>query len=108
MMGIPGATGSHQALIRHIRITNSSGVTLLRLFTGTETRLVTATPTLTNYASGGTGFGNGSLGTAYTFDTTKRRWDGKASNRFLRAKMTFYNKTDLTGVYVTMQQAGTE
>jgi hypothetical protein len=107
-MGAPGATGSHIALVRRVRITDQTGTLRKRLFTGTETRLLTSTPSSGGNYSSYTGFGSPSRGTTFTWDATRKRFDGTKSNRWLRAKLTFYNKTDLASLYISTQPAGTE
>jgi hypothetical protein len=102
-----GASGAHQAIVRKMRIVDSTGALRFRLFTGTEIRLLNCVPTTSNY-SPATGFGYNSLGTAYTFDTTRRRFDGAVSNRLLRARINLYNRTEISGVYLTTVPAGTE
>jgi len=107
MFGTAGATGSHHAIMRNVRITDSGGTLRRRCCMGNETRIASTLGSGTNYTSVQS-YPLDSYGTAYTYDTTKRRWDGNKAARWHRARMTFYNKTELAGLYVEADDAGSE
>ena len=107
MFGTAGATGAHHAIMRDVRITNSGGTLRRRLCVGNEARSAATLGTGTNYSTV-RAYPLDSYGTAYTYDTTRRRWDGNKSSRWHRARMTFYNQTELAGIYVEADNAGSE
>lgn len=107
MFGTAGATGAHQAIMRNVRITDSGGTLRRRLCLGNETRNVAMLGSATNYTAVQS-YPLDSYGTAYTYDTTKRRWDGNKAARWHRARMTFYNQTEIAGLYLEADDAGSE
>ena len=107
MFGTAGATGAHQMVVRNLRITDSGGTLRRRLCIGNEQRGSVGNSSATNYTSV-LSYPLDSYGTAYTYDTTRRRWDGNKSSRWHRARMTFYNQTELAGLYVEADNAGSE
>ena len=107
MFGTAGATGAHQMVVRNLRITDSGGTLRRRLCIGNEQRGTNGLTSATNYTSV-LSYPLDSYGTAYTYDTTKRRWDGNKAARWHRARMTFYNQTEIAGVYLEADDAGSE
>lgn len=104
-----GAAGAHQISIRDIRITNSALTLRRRIAFSFEDSGLYSRKDLPVGTMGTAAVEDApSWGSTYTFDATKRRFDGTVSNRWLKARMTFYNKTELAGLYLTVQQAGTE
>jgi hypothetical protein len=104
-----GAAGSQQIIFRNFRITDSTGAIRERLcFAGEERSQVFDYNTAAGVFAAGTAVEVPSIGTAYTYDSTRRRFDGLQSGRWLKIKMSLYNKTELAGLYVTTEPAGTE